>query len=217
MNDNDPDALRREREKMRKRKERAAKRGRTLPCDLCGCVDGPELHRVSSLRPEVFEKLCQVTNTILPPSARVCCQHFEDHPSRVRQDVSLKVKTEFASLYYLSPSTRPPPTPRTPLPHIPREPTNSELKSQVIRLQEKNQQLEDENSWLRERLSDAEDEVVYLRSLLHHQDVHYQFSPPSLPPSLIENRKEVLQTIITSDYKYWCGFSNEVLQSLIYE
>lgn len=217
MNADDLDALRRERERMRKRKKRAAKRGRTLPCDLCGCVDGPELHRVSSLQPEVLEKLCQVTNTILPPSARVCCQHFEDHPSRLTQGISLTVKTEFASLYYLSPSTRPPPTPRAFLPPIPREPTTEELKNRLTCLQKKNQHLEDENYWLRQRLSDAEDEIIYLRSLLHHQEAHYQFSPPSLPPSPIENRKEVLQTIITSDYKYWCGFSNEVLQSLIYE
>ena len=120
----------------------------------------------------------------------MCCQHFEDHPSHITQTVNLKVKTEFASLYYLSRSTRPPPTSRTPLPHIPHEPTKKELQSRLVCLQKKNQYLKDENNWLKQCLSDAEDEVVYLRTLLSDQhQCESQSQPLILPPlqSIIES------------------------------
>ena len=209
-----PDRVEAKREKARlqKQRERATKRGRTLPCDLCGCNDGPELHRVSSLTPEVLKELCQITNRTLSASSRVCCRHFEDHPSQLTQNVSLKVKTGFASLYWISKSTRPPLTPRPVIPHVLREPTKQELKSRLERALGQNKSLKEENASLTQRLRVVEEEVVRLRGFLPREEEMNE-----IIQSPLSNEKEVLRTLMESNQKYWCGFGQETLSVLLGE
>jgi regulator of replication initiation timing len=161
-----------------KRRRRSETRGLTLPCDICGSVEGPELHCVASLPQKSFDLLCQVSGCQLSKSARVCCKHFTFHSKRPSMNNPLVVETEFATSFLMTPSTRKKPTLRkTPTQNvveintdekhisIPQFSQIKELEREITILQKQNhylqmkvEELEDENQDLR-RERDAEHEM----------------------------------------------------------
>jgi hypothetical protein len=125
-----------EKTKLRVQKHRKNTRGLTNKCGICESIIGPHLHQLTSLSDEDFKLLCDINGQDLTRSTRACCRHFEEHTfTRASKTNHLVVKRDFATPFFITPSTRPIRTRELPPTRVPKlkviQETTEELR-QII-------------------------------------------------------------------------------------